>query len=93
MTDDIIHKTVPLPIASCPDDIANSDTPEAHEARIQAHMNRVHPKIDAIEKEESRVRRASGSPAERERCNKNRQRRQRALAKRRKEAERERGDV
>lgn len=63
MTDEIVYKTVPLPVARLQGDV--HDTPEERAARVQAHMDRVHPKLDAIRQEEARVQRAVGDPVER----------------------------
>lgn len=87
MRDEIVCKTVPLPIASGPEDISatwTADEIRDHEARVQAHMARVHPKVDAIREEEASVRRASGDPAERALCNNRRRKRKlRTLARKR----------
>ncbi len=88
MRDDIVHKTVRLPIASCPEDISATWTKEElldHEMRIQAHMDRVHPMVDAIRKEEASVRRAVGDPAKRALINNARRKRQRRAAQKRAE--------
>ncbi len=69
MTDEIVYKTVRLPVASSPDDIESTWTAEeveAHEARVQAHMARVHPMLDAIRREEARVYLQTGDRVERD---------------------------
>lgn len=67
MTDDLVYKIIPLPVARYP---ANVDgTPEERAARVQAHMDRVHPQLDAIKREESRVYLETGDPVERYLCN------------------------
>lgn len=79
MTDDIAYKTIPLPVARLPGKVRG--TREERAARVQAHMDRVHPVIDAIVQEEERLQRAVGDPVERSRFNSRKSRRkQRALA-------------
>lgn len=63
MTDDIVYKTVPLNIASSPAHMRG--TPQERAARVQAHMDRVHPAMEAIEREETRVFREKGDPVQR----------------------------
>lgn len=79
MTDDIAYKTIPLPVARLPGTVRG--TPEERAARIQAHIDRVHPVLDAIAQDEERVQRAVGDPVERARLNSRKSRlKQRALA-------------
>lgn len=68
MTDEIVYKTVPLPVSSS-HGIRFRESAEEHEARVQAHMDRVHPMLDAIEREEARVHLETGDPVERALCN------------------------
>lgn len=81
MRDEITCKTVPLRGASPPSRVR--EDAEERAARVQAHADRVHPMVDAIREEESRVRRNVGSPVERANLNNARRRRQRTLARRR----------
>ena len=63
--DSVVHKTVPLPLARLPGNVRG--TPEERAARVQAHMDRVHPMVDAIRREEAEA--ALRPPIERKRKN------------------------
>lgn len=63
MTDELVYKTIPLAVAKSAARI--SETPEERAARVQAHIDRVRPMLDAIKLEEARVQHAFGDPVER----------------------------
>lgn len=67
MTDDIVLKTIPLPLALPPG--GRRGTRAERAARVQAHMDRIHPVLDFIEQEERRVNGEIGDPVERALCN------------------------
>ena len=49
MTEDLVYKTIRLPLASTAGKMRG--TPEERAARVQAHMDRVHPQLAAIKQE------------------------------------------
>lgn len=80
MTDDIVLKTIPLPLALPPG--GRRGTRAERAARVQAHMDRIHPVLDFIEQEERRVNGEIGDPVDRNRRNSCRShRKRRAMAR------------
>lgn len=85
MTEDLILKTIPLAIAKHAGSARG--TKEERAARVQEHMDRVHPVLESMQEEENCMQIPVDDHAERSRFNSMKShRKQRALAKLRAEA-------